>query len=164
MSGKWDRLEVPKRGWVCVGVEDLGAPEEVCEMCEERPIRYVHTLRHPQWPEELDCGCICAGHMTGDPDAAREREARLRLASGRRKRWLSLKWKMSRAGNPYLTTRDGFHVVAYAGRRGRWSFRVSRGEQTWPSVRWYESESAAKLAAFDAMTGLGRGAAVQGAN
>jgi hypothetical protein len=45
MVGKWSQAGVPHRGWSCVGVEDLGAPEATCEMCETQKIRYVHPVR-----------------------------------------------------------------------------------------------------------------------
>jgi hypothetical protein len=151
-SGKWGNPSVPKRGWVCVDVEDLGVGEwVVCEMCETQQIRFVHTLEHPDYRERLGCGCICTGHMTGDLDGAREREDGLKRTSGQRSRWLTRRWKESRHGNPYLKTRNGYHVVVYEGCSGRWAFRVTRGEQTLPSEHWYETEASAKLAAFDAM-------------
>jgi hypothetical protein len=151
-SGKWSNPDVPKRGWVCVDIEDLGVGEwVVCEMCEKQQIRFVHTLEHPDYAEQLCCGCICTGHLTGDLDGAKQREERVKRIGGQRNRWLSRKWKASRQGNPYLKTRNGYHVVVYEGRSGQWAFRVSRGEQTWLSEHWYENEAGAKLAAFDAM-------------
>src|SRR5947208_2472855 len=30
-----------------------------CEMCEAHPIRYVHTMEHPDYPDTLDVGCVC---------------------------------------------------------------------------------------------------------
>ena len=44
MSGKWSQIGVPHRGWTCVSVDDLGAPDAVCEMCETQAIRYVHHM------------------------------------------------------------------------------------------------------------------------
>ena len=45
----WKRDDVPKTGWVCLGVIDLGAPVGVCEMCGHQIIRYVHTMHHPDY-------------------------------------------------------------------------------------------------------------------
>jgi hypothetical protein len=58
MSGKWEIPGVPHRGWTCVDVEDLGAPDAGCEMCEVMEIRYVHYMQRPTYAEELAVGCI----------------------------------------------------------------------------------------------------------
>jgi hypothetical protein len=76
--GKWSDPRVPKRGWECIDIKDLEEPAAICEMCETTEIRYVHVMHHPEYPDTLDCGCICAGHMQGDPVAAREREANIK--------------------------------------------------------------------------------------
>ena len=49
---RWDRPEIPHKGWNYVGIEDLGEdalpgeeiPYEQCEMCGNEKIRYVHIL------------------------------------------------------------------------------------------------------------------------
>ena len=53
MSGKWSQVGVPHKGWICVSVDDLGAPDAVCEMCETREIRYVHHMEHPDYSDSL---------------------------------------------------------------------------------------------------------------
>src|SRR5262249_44444099 len=73
-TGKWRQPGVPHRGWECTGIEDLGACAITCEMCEVQLIRYVHEMRHPDYPDALNVGCICAGHMEEDLVGARERE------------------------------------------------------------------------------------------
>ncbi|MBO1518817.1 hypothetical protein J3U76_04035, partial [Oceanisphaera sp. DM8] len=73
--GKWSRSGVPHRGWHCVDIEDLGSPQVECGMCESQSIRYVHHMEHPAYPEVLEVGCVCAGHMEEDVAAARTREA-----------------------------------------------------------------------------------------
>lgn len=72
--GKWAKAGVPHRGWTCVDWVDLGEPAAICEMCEHQYIRYVHVLRHPEWPDQLRCGCVCSGNMEQDLVGARERE------------------------------------------------------------------------------------------
>jgi len=160
-SGKWSRPGVPQRGWVCNGIDDLGAPDAACEMCEVQSIRYVHYMAHPDYPDELAAGCVCAGHMEQDYSAARDRERVLRNASGRSRNWLSRKWKVSRNGNPYLDT-DGFNIAVFP--KGRtWSARIveKASEKTYFARRQYESEDKAKLAAFDAMIFLKQRAATR---
>ena len=92
MAGKWSIPGVPHKGWTCTSVEDLGAPDEVCEMCETQDIRYVHHMEHPNYPETLVVGCVCAEHMENDYEGPRRREKALRNAAQRKRRWLSRKW------------------------------------------------------------------------
>ena len=54
--GKWSEKGVPKKGWICVGIDDLGEPSTICEMCESVEIRYVHSMQHPNYAETLDVG------------------------------------------------------------------------------------------------------------
>jgi hypothetical protein len=112
MHGKWSQVGVPKKGWSCTYVEDLGAPDAVCEMCETQNIRYVHYMEHPDYAGSLGCGCVCAEKMEGDYVGPRRREAVLKASGARRKRWLSRKWKVSARGNPYLNT-DGFNITVF---------------------------------------------------
>jgi hypothetical protein len=152
MYGKWSQAGVPKKGWTCVGVEDLGSPDATCEMCETQEIRYVHTMTHPDYADDLDVGCVCAEQMEDDYTGPRLREKALRSAAGRRKRWLSRTWRTSARGNPYLNT-DGFNITVFANRDGTWGGRIE--ERTTgrfvSSRRRYPNENAAKLAAFDGM-------------
>jgi hypothetical protein len=60
--GKWSEPGVPHKGWVCLGVDDLGPGELMtCQMCMVAQIRYVHAMVHDDYPEKLLCGCVCAG-------------------------------------------------------------------------------------------------------
>ena len=161
--GKWSDPEVPHKGWWCVGVEDLGEPDATCEMCEERVIRYVHEMHHVDYPEPLFTGCICAGNMEQDMQAAREREQKVRNKAAnrarRRARWLDRTWHRSARGNQYINT-DGMNVTIYRGwvdgHGFGWRSTIedrATGRQLC-SRRKYESEDAIKLAAFDAMIQL----------
>lgn len=94
--GKWGQPGVPKRGWVCQGIEDLGEPLETCGMCETMTIRYVHLMVHDDYPEELACGCICSGHMEQDIEAAKVRETTMKNRARRREAWPDLRaWRFS---------------------------------------------------------------------
>jgi hypothetical protein len=151
MTGKWDRPDVPKHGWVCVGIDDLEEPSAICEMCETQEIRYVHTMKHRHYPDTLDCGCICAGQMEGNIGAARERETAVRNRAGRKARWLKRRWRISERGNAFIKA-DGYLMVVY--RRGdHWGFRIQNTDTDdgFMSRRPLDSEDAAKLRAFDAM-------------
>lgn len=150
-TGKWRTTGVPHKGWSCTGMEDLGAPGHVCEMCEAQVVRYVHTMAHPDVSFTLDVGCMCAGHMEQDRAAAHRRETEFVQRLSRRSRWLTREWRRSSAGNEFLNT-EGFNVVIYR-RSGAWGARVANrvtGVAQF-SRRLYPTVDDAKLAAFDAM-------------
>src|SRR5204863_6057302 len=157
--GNWSRPGVPQKGWYCVEVTDLEEPSFTCEMCESQIVRYVHHMRHPDYPEELGCGCICAGHMEQDYAAARQRERALRNSARRRVNWLRRDWRTSRRGNPYLNV-DGWNVTTFRVQRQDgglvWHFRlVDRAtERRVTSQQAFMTEDEAKLAAFDLMTSI----------
>jgi hypothetical protein len=134
-----------------IDIEDLEEPSAVCDMCEMQEIRYVHTMEHPRYSEALRCGCICAGHMEGNPDAARDRETDMRNRAGRKARWLSRRWRRSGRGNPFIKAAD-YLIVVYP-QADHWAFRIKNTETDdgFASRRPLDSETAAKLRAFDAM-------------
>jgi hypothetical protein len=149
--GKWSQAGVPKRGWSCVGVEDLGEPSQLCEMCESIEIRYAHYMEHPNYPEVIAVGCVCAEHLEQDYIRPQERERRLKSAARRRKNWTTRKWKVSAKGNSYLNT-DGFNITVVQ-RANAWRLIVSNRETgtAQRGRRDYATEEAAKVAAFDAL-------------
>ena len=143
----WADQSIPKRGWTCVHVEDLGAdgpdymPDD-CQMCGNNNLRFLHYMEHPDYPGQLVVGCICAGHMAeGYDGAARERE--LTNLAIRRSRWLCRRWRTSAKGNHYLNVR-GRNVGVFLSRRG-WVWWVGRTF----SRRHYATSDKAKLALFD---------------
>lgn len=103
--GKWSEAGVPKKGWSCVGIEDLGEPSQLCEMCESVTIRYVQYMEPDQTTESLAVGCVCAEHMEEDYVRPKERERGLRSLAKRRKTWTERSWKRSAKGNDYIIRR-----------------------------------------------------------
>jgi hypothetical protein len=152
--GKWSKPGVPHKGWHCVDIEDLGAPLVECGMCESQSIRYVHYMSHPRYEEVLEVGCICAGHMEGNYQAAKSREASMKSRASKRKRWLTRKWKVSQKGNPWLEA-DGFRIVVYC-RGSKWSCTITKLGSMTPGHmrREFKTEEQAKLGAFDEVTRL----------
>lgn len=71
---RWNKVDLPHKGWTEIGMEDLGENTEFgeeieyeqCEMCGNEKIRYVHIMKHPDVDGELHVGCICASKMTDD--------------------------------------------------------------------------------------------------
>jgi len=152
--GKWSQAGVPQKGWSCVGVEDLGLPSEQCQMCERQEIRYVHLMEHPNYPEVLGCGCVCAGRMEENYSGARKREADVKNAARRRTGWLMRKWKLSQSGNRYVKT-DGFRIVVFQ-KFGGWSGMITQlsTDKSTHARKLYSTQDQAKLAAFDGMIWL----------
>lgn len=110
--GKWSEAGMPKKGWSCVGIEDLGEPSQLCEMCESVTIRYVHYMEHGQTTESLAVGCVCAEHMEEDYVRPKERERGLRSLAKRRKTWAERSWKRSAKGNDYINT-EGYNLTVF---------------------------------------------------
>ncbi len=102
----WKRPDVPKEGWVCIDVIDLGEPVGTCRMCGHQIIRYVHVMYHPEYPRRIGAGCVCAGRMEGDPERARERENAFKNRLARKETFLNMKRKRSRNGNEYIKYKD----------------------------------------------------------
>lgn len=152
--GKWSVAGVPHKGWTCVDIEDLGSPSAECEMCESQTIRYVHHMEHPDYPEVLQVGCVCAGHMEGDLAASRAREASMKSRAAKRKRWTTRAWKVSAKGNPNIKA-DGYRVTVYQ-RGGGWACTVAAldNSNVQHSRRNFKTINEAKLAAFDHITKL----------
>ena len=89
-TGKWRIEGVPHRGWEYVEKYDnfdVDGQDEflTCHMCEFAQVRYVHVLRHDDYPDELHVGYICAAHME-DPYKTQERERGMKNESARRLR------------------------------------------------------------------------------
>jgi hypothetical protein len=153
--GKWSRPGVPHKGWTCVHFEDLGEPSETCGMCESAEVRFVHHMEHPDYPDTLAVGCVCAEHMEGDYAGPLAREKTLKHKARRRKTWATRAWRVSSRGNPYLNS-EGFNIVVFGKHDARgayWSFKVENRQtgRDQFSRRRYLTEAAAKNATLDAL-------------
>ena len=92
---KWSKEGLPHKGWQCLDVIDLAEntetgdsiPYEQCEMCGNEKIRYAHVMIHPEYPDEIHVGCICAEKMTDDYDTPRKRETAVRNRTIRKKKF-----------------------------------------------------------------------------
>lgn len=156
MSSQWNTPNVPHKGWKCLDVVDVrggGESEdeanyEVCQMCGQERIRFVHIMQHTAMPDGLRVGCICAEKMSDDYVAPKQREREVRNRSTRRSKWLTRKWKVSRNGHPWLKAGD-YHVVVCSEGRQPVQYRLFINERR--GQRLYPSELTAKLASFDAI-------------
>lgn len=149
--GKWSITGVPHKGWSCIDIDDLEEPSQSCEMCESVDIRYVHYMTHPEYPETLAVGCVCAEHMEGDYTKPKEREKKLRRLAQRRKSWGTRSWKKSHAGNPYLNT-EGFNLTVFKKSNGYGVVVSKRGtSKVQKGTKNYSTEIDAKSAALTAL-------------
>lgn len=119
----WKRDDVPHSGWHCVDVIDLGEPVGICQMCGYQIIRYAHQMEHPDYGH-LSVGCVCAGRMEGDVEAAKHREKEFRNKQARRLRFFQRKWKQSKKGNEYLKIEDHV-IVLYRQGKNQWGSQNS---------------------------------------
>jgi len=74
-EGKWNKPGIPHKGWTHQGVEDLKDITGVCEMCDKKRIRYLHTVNHDEW-EDLVVGRDCAEKMCNDYENPKKREGK----------------------------------------------------------------------------------------
>jgi hypothetical protein len=123
---------------------------ESCEMCGHYPIRFVHTLEHEEWLSPVDVGCICAGHLTEDYATPQLREKELRGRAAARTRWLKRQWRISAKGNLWRRVNCRFLCVFYDPDGQGWRACIDQHF----SQRIFPSETAAKLAVFDALQKL----------
>jgi hypothetical protein len=159
-TGKWIVEGVPHKGWTCDMVTDLEEDRMVCAMCEIAEIRYVHTMRHPDYPDPLGVGCVCAEHMEEDYVGPRLRENRLRARARRLRSWDRRIWyrggwlgrgSAGLDGTWYLNT-EGFHLsVRPVG--GMWQIYVQHrqsGCEQYGRLRFPDHKTAQR-AALDAL-------------
>jgi hypothetical protein len=111
----WNGEIVPDKGWTCKEVIDkygesrfftfnaqIGEFYEKCQACGKENIRYVHVMKHPEYPKLLRVGSICAGHMEDNSDAPKERERKVTNRQNLKMNFLSKDWKYSKNDNQYL--------------------------------------------------------------
>lgn len=85
----WNRKDVPHKGWMNVGSDDLESAEHVCDMCGKEEIRYVHTMYHPEVEDYFRVGCVCAEKMTNDYITAKKQLTDMK----KRNTWMTTNWK-----------------------------------------------------------------------
>jgi hypothetical protein len=119
---------------------------QTCEVCGQYPIRFVHTIEHPEYPGPLDVGCVCVEKLTGDYVSPKRHEARLRQRSRTRANWLKKPWNISANGNPWIKL-HGYHAAVFPSRRDPSKFGAIVNRVF--SVRTFDSARAAKLACLD---------------
>lgn len=120
-------------------------------MCESVDVRYIHYMEHPDYPETLAVGCICAEHMEDDYVRPKQRESGMRLIARRRKSWATKKWRISQLGNHFVNT-EGFNLTVYE-RAGGFGISVARRgtDRHQTGKKSYPTQEGAKAAALSAL-------------
>ena len=149
-KGIWGEPGFPRRGWSCIAVVDLVKDGIKCEACRSTIIRFAHVLSHPDVDDRLKVGCICAGYLIGDMGMARAGDERARALAGKRARWATRRWRMSRSGNWWIEHEGA--VITVFKHEDRFCASVRGGTVAEARVLGTDHASieAAKLAAFDA--------------
>ena len=145
----WKRDDVPKTGWVCTGVTDLGEPVGVCEMCGHQIIRYVHHMYHPDFGS-LGVGCICAGKMEGNIEQAKKREQDFKSKESRKENFKNRQWKTSKNSNSYIKIKDHLVVLYHNKKYDTWKYSLDN--VFCPEI--YPTREEAMDAAFEALEKL----------
>ena len=87
-------------------------------MCGNEKIRYVHVMRHSEWPEVLHVGCVCAEKMTDDYVNPRERETILRNKASRRTNFNKVVWRYNQEKRTYTKKYKGENITIVESRYG----------------------------------------------
>ena len=139
----WNDPDIPKKGWICVDVIDLGYPSGQCGMCGKEEIRYVHIMQHEN-DLTIGAGCICAGKMEGNVELAKERENMLKNKINRFRTFFNIELKTSSKGNLWTKYKDTLITfVRDKNNANGWKF-VEGGEFS----TLFDSLENAKIAAF----------------
>jgi len=156
MSELYKQEGFPHKDWECIGVTDLKPADAVgddydhgtCEVCGRDDLRYVHTLRHNDYPKNLDTGCECASKLENNSKSAGSRERGLTNLANRRARWLSRTWQVSAKGGYYLTHKG--YKLGVSKRGNGWGYWLidTRDGIIFGKSKTYATINEAKLALF----------------
>lgn len=105
-------------------------------------------MSHPDYPEILRVGCVCAEKMTDDYITHRDHERELRNRANRRENFLKQEWYQDYKGNYRLNYR-GYRLMAMHKENGVWGV-VLNGKWIWKyKNRWIFDFETLKLVAFE---------------
>jgi hypothetical protein len=156
----WKTPDVPNKGWICSEMIDLREddPEaelETCEMCGKEGIRYIHIMEHPQYPQTVRAGRVCAGNMENDYAAPWQRERELLNRHNRKMAFLKREWQYCQNGN-YVLKFKGEYLTIMPSKYNKNHYGVIYGGQSIWNYRGRKMSDlrTAKLAAFDIFDAL----------
>lgn len=155
MANFWNTPGVPHKGWKLESVYDIREDGqfvddwdyEVCMMCGNERIRYVHILTHPEISKDFKVGCICAEKMTNDYVNPRRIENSLRNKASRRINWAKRTWKYSKNGNQFFR-KDGHLFIIFTDKKsGKFRCKI---DGTF-GKKHFQTTREAKIALFNGM-------------
>lgn len=125
---EWKKDGVPPKGWACINVidikENMGAFDSIeyeqCEMCGNEKIRFVHIMKHPQYPKTLRVGCVCAEKMSGDYVNPRRNEESLRKRAMRKSNFEKREWSYNPTKKTYSKKYKGEYITIMKSHYGNW--------------------------------------------
>jgi hypothetical protein len=152
---RWDRPNVPHKGWVCIGMEDLGEfvdggdiEYESCEMCGKERIRYVHIMSHNDGGI-LRVGCGCAAKMEEDYENPKQRDEEAKKKASRRTSFMKKIWRRNENGN-YTLRYKGDTITIMKSKFGSTYGVIHKGTLIWDyKGRKNMDFNTSKRAAFD---------------
>ncbi|MDR0638598.1 MAG: hypothetical protein LBG27_06835 [Spirochaetaceae bacterium] len=109
-------------------------------------------MKHANYKDILEVGCLCAGHMEENLSHAQKRDELMKKRANKRKKWLARTWKTSGKGNQYIKS-DRF-IIVIINKNNKWSALIKNEDGSFMewSRRKYESEDQIKISAFDYLT------------
>ena len=161
MANRWDKPDIPHKGWRCVNIIDLRPDGEqinadeykTCEMCDHYPIRFVHVMERDNHAGQLKVGSVCDVKMSSDYVNPKDHKTLLKKKVNLKRKWLFYKkWRTLKNGNSCLRKKDmTLTVIQNWNNSYRWKYRISYTGGTRPELSKdsYSSENAAKLALFE---------------
>lgn len=99
---------MPKRGWECVGYDDLGDLIGECELCGT-DLRYLYLVQHPKWPA-MEVGTDCCDNLTGSLEASEHLDGYKKRADKVKRFVSSPRWKPRGPGELKIK-QEGIYVV-----------------------------------------------------
>lgn len=158
---RWDKPDIPHKGWRYEGMEDLGEdaedfeiPYEQCEMCGKERIRYVHILSHPDYGE-IRVGCDCASRMLDDYVNPQQREKDLKNRMNRRRSFLRQSWQYKVSTGNYSLRYKGEYITIMKSKYGPGWGVIFQNKSCWEyNGRKINDVQTAKLVAFDLFDAL----------
>ena|SRR3990167_3047075 len=142
IHGLWSS-DLPRKGWVLQGADDLGELRGSCDWCGTQ-IRYVHFINHKDNDLSFGVGCICAERLTEDYVNPKLREKNFKKQVSCLKSWMkSPRWKVSKKGGIFRRDKSLFIYL----RPIEKGFKIRIGN-IW-GRKIYSSREAAIRAVFD---------------
>ena len=146
----------PLSGWYCDYVYDVDDGDDeadsdelfTCELCRCQKVRYVHVMRHEEYFESLEVGCVCAGIMEGNILAAKERDRQLKNRAERKRHFPERRWFKNYTGNLQLDYK-GTRIYINRKADGHFSVYVKGQILTCYHGRFLTNFDMAAYAAFD---------------